>query len=329
MRRRPWGHLALAAPPSACRRERRGRCSRSSADRSAPADRRRRFRCSWPRLRGGEVAGEEDDQQDDQEHAERRDLGRALAVEIVAGQLARASNSRRGRVCQSRPSAWKKPSIASPISFQTERWKSSAELAAVRGSTAPAAGCRSWRRAAPGLHVHGCLPRRRNQPPTDARRRGLQKSLQRPLPVDSRQRSQLGLRRSRKARTPSWPSSRDPGARDAPGGLFHQARGRSCARRRPRPAVLASPDRAGRRRVIAVGQIRRHGRVEAGRVGDDLVDQADLLGVGGVEDPAGGEQRPRLPGADGVDHIGADGRRDQAELDLGEGELGVPSMATA
>ncbi len=60
--------------------------------------------------------------------------------------------------------------------------------------------------------------------------------------------------------------------------------------------------------------------LQARQVGDHLGDQADLLGVGRIEDPAGGEQAPRRPGPDGGDHIGADGGGHEPQPHLGEGE---------
>jgi hypothetical protein len=66
---------------------------------------------SLARLAGG-VADEEGDQQDDQEHAERRDLGGALAVQIVAGQLAGAAEQV-GQGLNSRPSRCSRLSTAS------------------------------------------------------------------------------------------------------------------------------------------------------------------------------------------------------------------------
>jgi hypothetical protein len=56
-------------------------------------------------------------------------------------------------------------------------------------------------------------------------------------------------------------------------------------------------------------------------VRQDHVDQADVGGVVGVEGVSGQEQGPGPTRADGLDDIGGDGRGDQAQLDLGEGEF--------
>ncbi len=57
--------------------------------------------------------------------------------------------------------------------------------------------------------------------------------------------------------------------------------------------------------------------------GDHLVHEADAQGLGGVKALAG--QEVALPGAGthGAQHVGGDGGRDQADLDLAEAEVGA------
>src|SRR5690606_5320532 len=111
----------------------------------------------------------------------------------------------------------------------------------------------------------------------------------------------------------------DAGAGDAAGGVLHQAVVDLLAGDVV-DQTFGLAHRAGGVGGQAVGQ---HGDELVHRaLGQDHVDQARVGGVIGVEDVGGQEQLAGAAGADGLDHIGGDGRRDQAQLDLGEGEPG-------
>src|SRR5690606_22963482 len=83
--------------------------------------------------------------------------------------------------------------------------------------------------------------------------------------------------------------------------------------------ALAQRDRAAlhqvaEQRVDRAVELLRHA---------DVVDQPDPVSLGRLEDLGGEEVAARLRFADRADHVGADHRRDQPELDLGQAELRV------
>ena len=130
-----------------------------------------------------------------------------------------------------------------------------------------------------------------------------------------------GLRFSRNARRPSWPSGRHAPRRDR------------LRRDRPRPARAACPrsramsDLGRRHRLGAGGQnlARRRPSTASSRsaAGDDARARARSRARGGREPGAGQEQLARRRPADLREHERRDDRRQNAELHFGEAEDGL------
>ena len=87
------------------------------------------------------------------------------------------------------------------------------------------------------------------------------------------------------------------------------------------PHQLLGGGRGDRAGLVEQGQLAFQGFVQAFGL-DQLVDQADAQRGIGVEVLAGGEPAPRLARADGLDHVGRDHRRQQAEAAFGQAEAG-------
>ena len=93
----------------------------------------------------------------------------------------------------------------------------------------------------------------------------------------------------------------------------------AAARATARISALALRLRRAARRPAArrAASSRRSSMASAGH---DVVDEPDAQRLGGGEALGGQEVAPRLPRADRLDHVRADGRRDQPELRLGQRE---------
>ncbi|KAG0774263.1 hypothetical protein G6F22_014206 [Rhizopus arrhizus] len=87
------------------------------------------------------------------------------------------------------------------------------------------------------------------------------------------------------------------------------------------PDQLLGGGRGDRAGLVEQGQLAFQCLVQALGL-DQLVDQADAQGGIGVEVLAGGEPAPGLARADGLDHVGRNHRRQQAEAAFGQAEAG-------